>query len=205
VAQYFADKGFAAFCPQYRLAPLYSYPAPLEDIAAFIRYLREKADSLKILPNSIGVIGNSAGGHLAAMAGLAVDPSERADAVVDICGLTDLTNFKESHPPISWDFLTQFMAGAPPDDPRWIEASPLFRVTADASPFLIVHGEDDDVVYVDQSKRLYDALRDAGVSAEFDTLPNEGHSFSMAGFEKILDKASDFFKTHLDAGVKEPA
>src|SRR5688572_25691611 len=81
VAEYFSNAGFAAFCPQYRLSPLYTYPAPLEDIASFIRYLREKADSLGILPDSIGVFGNSAGGHLAAMSGLTADVAERSNAV----------------------------------------------------------------------------------------------------------------------------
>jgi acetyl esterase/lipase len=205
VAQYFSEKGFAAFCPQYRLAPLYSYPSPIEDIATFIVYLREKADSLGILPESIGVIGNSAGGYLAAMAGLAAEAKERANAVVDICGLTDLTNYRESHPPISWDFLVQYMSGASVEDPSWIEASPLFRVNGDAPPFLIFHGEEDDVVYLDQSKRFYDRLREAGVNVDMETMPGEGHSFTLPAFEKILSRSTEFFKTHLDAGVKEPA
>src|SRR5688572_30203605 len=120
VAQYFAEKGFAAFCPQYRLAPLYSYPAPIEDIESFIKYLRENSEKLDILSESIGVIGNSAGGYLAAMAGLTTDTAAKANAVVDICGLTDLTNYRVSHPPISWDFLSQYLSGAPNEDPIWI-------------------------------------------------------------------------------------
>jgi acetyl esterase/lipase len=201
VAQFFAEKGFAAFCPQYRLAPLYSYPAPIEDIESFIKYLRENSEKLDILPDSIGVIGNSAGGYLAAMAGLSGDAAAKANAVVDICGLTDLTNYRESHPPISWDFLSQYLAGAETEDPKWIEASPLFRVSADASPFLIFHGEEDDVVYVDQSVRLAEALKNAGVSVELERLPAEGHSFTMPGFTKILEKSTDFFKSHLGVTV----
>ena len=205
VARYFADQGFAAFCPQYRLAPLYGYPAPIEDIQAFIVYLREKADSLGILADSIGVLGNSAGGHLAAMAGLGEDPNARANAVVDICGLTDLTNYRESHPPISWDFLVQFMGGAPAEDPRWIEASPLFRVHADAPPFLILHGEEDDGVYLDQSVRFFDALKAAGVQCEFEALPNEGHSFTESSFMHILNRSTQFYKDVFAAKVEEPA
>jgi acetyl esterase/lipase len=205
VAQYFAQRGFSAFCPQYRLAPLYSYPAPIEDIATFISYLREKVDSLGILPNAIGVIGNSAGGYLAAMAGLAADENERANAVVDICGLTDLTNYRESHPPISWDFLVQYMSGAAAEDPSWIEASPLFRVHADAPPYLIFHGQDDDVVYLEQSKRFYDSLREAGVNVELEVLPGEGHSFTLPAFEKILQRSTEFFDMHLGARIKETA
>lgn len=201
VAKYFAEKGFAAFCPQYRLAPLYPYPAAVEDIATFVGYLRGKAESLRILPDAIGVIGNSAGGHLAAMAGLAHDAHKRANAVVDICGLTDLTNMKQNHPPISWDFMGQFMAGIPADDPKWIEASPIYRVVEDAPPFLIFHGEDDDVVYVQQSEKFYRALQDAGVKADFEILPGQGHSFTQEGFNRILEKSTEFFRANLTVGV----
>jgi acetyl esterase/lipase len=201
VAQYFAAHGFAAFCPQYRLAPLYGYPAPIEDIAAFLDYLREKADSLGVLPGSVGVIGNSAGGYLAAMAGLTAG----ANAVVDICGLTDLTNYRESHPPISWDFLSQYLAGAAAEDPMWIEASPIFRVHKDAPPFLIFHGSEDDVVYPTQSERFHDALISAGVESDLEILPNEGHSFTEPAFMRILTRSTEFFKKHLKAVVEEPA
>ena len=205
VAQYFSQRGYAAFCPQYRLAPLYTYPAPIEDIENFIGYLREKADSLNVIPESVGVIGNSAGGYLAAMAGLSEDMQGRANAVVNMCGLTDLTNYRESHPSISWDFLVQYMSAASAEDPIWIEASPLFRVHSGAAPFLIFHGEEDDIVYVDQSKRFYNSLREAGVTVDLELLPGEGHSFTPPAFKKILERSTDFFKKHLRAEVGEPA
>jgi len=201
VAQFFAARGFAAFCPQYRLAPLYGYPAPLDDIATFMQYLRQNAEELNILAGSVGVIGNSAGGYLAAMAGLATNAESRANAVVDICGLTDLTNFKEAHPPISWDFILQYMSGASADDPKWIEASPLFRVNAQVSPFLIFHGEEDDVVYIDQSERLFEALKQAGVPVEIVRLAGEGHSFTMPAFTRILEMSTEFLKDKLGVAV----
>jgi acetyl esterase/lipase len=205
VARFFAANGYAAFCPQYRLAPLYPYPAAVEDIEMFVGYLRDKANSLRILPGSIGAIGNSAGGHLASMAGLATDGEKRANAVVDVCGLTDLTNMKENHPPISWDFMGQFMAGIPADDPRWIEASPLYKLMTGAPPFLVIHGEQDDVVYVDQSRKFHDALQQAGAEASLHLLPGQGHSFTEPGFKEILDKSLAFFETHLPQRVKGQA
>jgi acetyl esterase/lipase len=201
VAKYFTEQGFAAFCPQYRLAPLYPYPAAVEDIEQFVGYLREKADSLRILPDSIGAIGNSAGGHLASMVGLSGDARTRANAVVDICGLTDLTNMKENHPPISWDFMGQFMAGIAADDRRWIEASPIYRVSSDAPPFLIFHGEEDDVVYLDQSERFHRALKEAGVRANIEKLAGQGHSFTPDAFKQIMERSAEFFKANLTAGV----
>lgn len=202
IARFFAENGYAAFCPQYRLAPLYPYPAAIEDIAAFFRYLRSESEHLGILPDAIGVIGNSAGGHLASMAGFSADADGRANAVVNISGLADLTNMRETHPPISWDFLGQFLAGAGPEDPQWIEASPIFRITSDAPPFLIFHGEEDDVVYPEQSKRLHEALLEAGVPSEMETLPGEGHSFTLDGFNHILRRSLAFFQERMQAGAK---
>ena len=55
VAQYFAEQGFAAFCPQYRLAPLYTYPAPIEDIETFIKYLRENSEKLGLSQSAVSL------------------------------------------------------------------------------------------------------------------------------------------------------
>jgi dipeptidyl aminopeptidase/acylaminoacyl peptidase len=112
---------------------------------------------------------------------------------------------KENHPPISWDFMGQFMAGIPADDSRWIEASPLYRVFPEAPPFLIIHGEQDDVVYVEQSRKFYDALRQAGIEASLHLLPGQGHSFTEPGFVEALDKSLEFFGRNLAPKVEGQA
>ncbi|MGI8923918.1 MAG: alpha/beta hydrolase [Fimbriimonadales bacterium] len=202
VARYFADHGYAAFSPQYRLAPLHAYPAAIEDCRRFLAFVRENSDKLRVRSNAIGVIGNSAGGHLSALLGTSTDSREKADAVVNISGLADLTDPNKHHPQISWDFIGQFM-GAPfaQSSAAWIEASPLYQIMPSTSPMLIIHGSDDDVVWPDQSKRLKEALDNAGVENELIILEGEGHSFSMQSFETILDRALGFFDARLRAGA----
>lgn len=197
VARSFAGRGFAAFCPQYRLAPLHTYPAAVEDCARFVKFLRNNAYRLGICPSKVGSFGNSAGGYLSTMLAVSEDAQTRVDAAVDVCGLADLTNPGEHHPPIAWDFIAQYI-GEPyqGNEDLWIQASPLFRVRNDTAPLLIVHGAVDDVVYPAQSERLFHALQDHGVPAELIILPNEGHSFSYEAFMLILDKSEAFFKEH---------
>lgn len=193
VAEYFAKKGFAAFCPEYRLAPLHPFPAAIEDCEDFVKHLREHAKELGLNPSRIFSFGNSAGGHLSAS--LAVRDSEhRVNGAVDICGLTDLTNPQSNHPSISWDFIGQFI-GKPfeGNEELWKEASPLYSVTKDAAPVLIFHGGDDDIVWQQQSERLHGELLAAGAKTEIEILPGEGHSFSMPAFEKILERSVEFF------------
>lgn len=195
VAQEFVRRGYAAACPDYRLAPLYTYPAAVEDVRAAVRYLRERGQELGFDPGRIAAFGNSAGGHLASFLALSPDPAERSDASLNVSGLTDLTNPSEQHPEIAWDFLHQFL-GVPyvGNEERWIEASPLYNIHPEASPVANIHGTLDEVVNPSQSVRFHEALREAGVPSELLLLPGEGHSFSPEGFEKVMDFADEFLK-----------
>ena len=179
-----ASHGFAAACPSYRLAPHHPYPAPLDDLRSFVAYCREHAHDLGIQPDRIASLGNSAGGHLAAMVGLTGE--ERVNAVVDICGISDLSDPRADHFPISWAFLDQFMQ-VPYEghEALYRDASPVCHVTKDAPPFLIIHGEADDIVSTEQSMRLASSLSNAGVEHELHLLPNEGHGFSYHGWAEI--------------------
>jgi acetyl esterase/lipase len=202
IAQAFVARGFAAFCPQYRLAPLYPFPAAVEDCRAFLRYLRGNARELHILPEKVGAFGNSAGGHLAAMLAMSPKESERANSAVDISGLTDLTDPTKNHPQISWDFIGQFL-GEPYEhtSPRWIEASPIYQIIPETAPILIIHGDEDDVVWPIQSERFYARLREEGIKSEFIILKNEGHGFSEEGFNEIMKLSTSFFERTMPTGV----
>lgn len=202
IGKFFASNGFVAFCPQYRLAPLHPCPAAVEDLHRFMRYIRRHADGLGIDPVRLGVLGNSAGGHLALSVSTRDECEDgvpsRANACVDICGLADLTDPKSRHPQISWDFIHQFM-GKPYEgnEADWVYASPLSHVDGDCCPMLIFHGALDDIVWPDQSERLHSALQKAGVPSEVIILPNDGHNFSLGSFQFILDKSLEFFQNAL--------
>jgi acetyl esterase/lipase len=200
-----ASAGFAAAAPSYRLAPLHTFPAAVADAMAFVRYARENAKELGIDPNRIASFGNSAGAHLACMLGV-LDrlpdepeaPSSRVNAVVDLCGITDIRDPRGRHLPISWSFVDQFME-LPYDgnEDRYCLASPLCHVSREAAPFLIMHGEDDDVVPIAQSESLAAALREHDVPFEFLRLPGEGHSFSMMVWPDIAHKTVRFLRETL--------
>lgn len=207
IAATLAAQGIAAACPQYRLAPLHPYPAAVEDVQEFVRFARSRADEWNVTPSKVGAMGISAGGHLALMLGLTNPPApqhwprearSQVQAVVDICGLTDLTDPLSKHFEIAHSFLLQFM-GAPPEgnDEVYKSASPLYHVSPDDPPMLIVHGEEDDVVPVAQSDALVDALRLHGVEVEYHRLPGELHGFRPETSLQILDWTLRFFKEKL--------
>lgn len=201
-----ASNGFAAAAPQYRLAPLYPFPAAVLDAMEFVRYVRANASELNIRPERIASMGNSAGGHLASMLGVldrlpeedAETPSARVQAVVDLCGISDINDPRVHHNPIAWSFLEQFMeVGYEGNEERYRVASPVSHVDAHTAPFLIVHGEADDVVPIDQSERMAAALRGHEIPVEYLAFPGEGHSFSYQSWPRIAQHAIDFLNRTL--------
>jgi acetyl esterase/lipase len=208
-AQVFAAAGFAAATVEYRLAPLHPYPAAVADVMAFVRYARGNAAELGIDPERIGAMGVSAGGHLAAMLGVAGKrptaddhtsggETRRIQAVVDLCGITDITHPEGRHFPVAWEFLRQFMGCAySGNEETWREASPLCHVTPEAASFLIMHGREDDIVPLEQSHRLKEALEGAGVQADLHVLPGEGHGFTHPTWLELRGVALEFLSNKL--------
>lgn len=193
-AEWLAKEGFACACISYRLAPLFPFPAAVADVQDFIAYARSKADEWKIRSDQICTMGNSAGGHLALMAGFCRENMETgeavqgANAVVDICGIADLRIPADSHFGIANSFLEQFMDGPHSgNEEKWEAASPMVHASPLSPRTLILHGDQDDVVPVELSRSLDLALRDMGVPCEYRELPGEGHSFTWEGWQTIRD------------------
>lgn len=192
-----AAQGFAAFCPNYRLAPLHPFPSAIRDVQSFVRFLRKDAESFGIDPNAIASLGNSAGGHLASMLGVTDESAEglssRVNSVVAICPITDLTNPTQQHLPIAMAFLEQFMGCNAMESPeKWQDASPVTHVSASSAPHLIIHGTSDDIVPSEQSRSLHAALKAYGVACSHHELPGEGHSFTYSGWTRIEQLFGNF-------------
>lgn len=190
-AIWLAEKGYACALVDYRLAPLHPYPAAVDDVCTFLAFARREHEDLQIDPQRIVSFGNSAGGHLASMMGV-LGP-DRANAVVSLSGISDLTNPDDAHLPIAMAFLEQFMGCSyVGNEDRWREASPMTHVTPEAPPFLIMHGDLDDIVPLTQSERLRDHLSAQGVPVEFGRLAGEGHSFTWEGWKRIRERYVGF-------------
>jgi acetyl esterase/lipase len=190
-----------------------------------VRYLRRFAEVFGIDPARIGVWGESAGGHLAALLALAGDTSELEGsdgvtgeasgvaAVVDFYGVSNLAtmpSLEESFPP-EWieelrrvgdglppDPMAIFLAGSPiPERDRAALASPVTHVTASAPPFLLVHGEADSVVPHGQSVELRNALDAVGVDVDLVSVPGADHVFVGVDPAPLLARGVAWFSDRL--------
>jgi acetyl esterase/lipase len=178
------NAGYTLASIDYRLAPQYKMPAMIQDVKCAVRSFRAHAAEYGIDPERIGVIGASAGGHLAAMLGTTdesagFDVGEYAgypsgvQAVVNMAGPVDLrTPFTSD----SEQVAESVFGTRDPNHPMLVAASPLTWVSPGDAPFLIIHGEDDQRVPLWQSQALYDNLSAARVPARFIIVKNAGHS-----------------------------
>ncbi|MBS1714663.1 MAG: alpha/beta hydrolase [Armatimonadetes bacterium] len=200
-ALWLAPHGYACACIDYRLAPLYPYPTPIADCQRFFSFAAQNAASLGIDTDDMTVFGNSAGGHLALMCGLCEsvagsgEPAVRPQSVVAVCAISDLRVPEQSNLPLSFTFLEQFMDGGYEGrEEQWAAASPVCHLEHARGRFLIVHGTEDDVVPVDQSRSLVQRLTGLGTDVEFVELQGESHSFSWDGWSTIRSEALEFLK-----------
>jgi acetyl esterase/lipase len=182
--------GYAVASINYRLTSAAPFPAQIEDCKAAVRWLRANAAKYNLDADRIGVWGMSAGGHLAALLGTSggvpelegsgdnMQYSSQVQAVCDVAGPADLPALTNVGPKRT--LAIEGLLGGPleKDKAKAIAASPIHYVSKDNPPFLIVHGEGDRVIPVEQSQRLYEALRKAGVNATL-KMPHVGHQGVM--------------------------
>jgi len=219
------EAGIACATVDYRHALEAPFPAQLHDLKAAVRYLREHADMLGIDAGRIGAWGESAGGHLAALLGLTgarkdlegglgvQGHSSAVSAVIDFYGVSSLPDMPAMNIPPGMmtgplsaavpDGMTlepgPMLVGGTADAALLAAASPLGYVTADAPPFLLVHGDSDGLVPLSQSQLLAAALDDANVRNELITIRGGDHCFFGAEgqLDRILGSAVAYFAHEL--------
>jgi acetyl esterase/lipase len=213
----YARQGYVCFSVNYRLAksPANPWPAQLDDVQRAVRWIRAHADQYHLDAAHLGAIGGSAGGHLVACLGTMdtrdnSDPelakySSRVTCVVDMSGPSDLTaDFASlgAQGAQAIAIMTNFFGGKTRDQAPdlYRDASPVFHIDDKTVPFLIFHGEADELVPVDQARRLDAALRKAGRESKLMTFPGVGHG--VAGPEvgsTVAREALSFLQRHLKA------
>jgi acetyl esterase/lipase len=202
-------EGFAVASINYRLSQEAIFPAQIEDCKAAIRFLRAKAADYGIDVRRIGAFGSSAGGHLVALLGVSADKKEweigayldqssQVQAVCDWFGPTNLLTMGAQAGPNSRldhdapDSPESKLIGAhlPNAPDKANAASPLSYVTSDDAPMLIVHGDADPVVPVQQSETFYAALEKAGVNATLHIVKGGGHGdgFQIPEVQQLVRK-----------------
>jgi acetyl esterase/lipase len=213
----FLKDGFAAASVNYRLSQHAIFPAQIEDCKAAVRFLRANAGKYNIDPNRIGVWGSSAGGHLVAMLGTTGDAndfdkgpnlqvSSKVQAVCDFFGPTDFTKMNDFQSDMDHDAPDAPEAkliGGPVQENKEAckRANPITYISKDDPPFLICHGDKDNLVPHNQSVLLNEALKKAGVEVTFHTVEGGGHGFQDPEADRMV---FEFFNRHLkEAGKKK--
>ncbi|MDB4500637.1 DUF1080 domain-containing protein [Akkermansiaceae bacterium] len=206
--------GFALASVNYRLTNHAQFPAQIHDCKAAIRYLRAHASIYGIDPEQIGVWGSSAGGHLVALLGTSADVKElegdlgvsgvssRVQAVCDYFGPSDLVEMGKNpfRGGVEGDAekspISKLLGGAIHSDlEKARQASPVTYISADDPPFLILHGDQDPLVPLEQSTEFDRLLKEAEVSSAFLLREGKGHRFFNSPEE--VEAVVNFFKKTL--------
>lgn len=184
-ATYLNSLGVAAFVLKYRLGPKYRHPIELGDMQRAIRTVRSRAEEWRIAPDRIGVMGFSAGGHLASHASTQVDAAS-ASAVDDIDRVSSRPNFAIlGYPVISlseaWTHKGSrtMLLGETASDETARRLSTDTLVTAQTPPTFLFHTNADTAVPVENSVHYFLALRKAGVPAEMHIFKDGAHGVGM--------------------------
>ena len=214
VAPHVASGRYAAVSIGYRLSGEVSYPAPLHDVKAGIRWIRAHADQYGFDPDRICAMGASAGGHLTALVGTTNGSAEHAGALgshddqssdvscaIDLFGPTDLTAATPSSRPSGAGPTSRaaFLGEADGSQSALARsASPLLQVDPGDPPFLIIHGTADPLVPYSDSVALDAALREAGVPSTLMTIEGGGHG------DFFGPETTEQVRTFLDAHIGAP-
>ncbi|MBM3837629.1 MAG: alpha/beta hydrolase [Verrucomicrobia bacterium] len=206
----FVREGYVVASINYRLSQHAIFPAQIEDCKAAIRWLRANAGQYGIDADRIGVWGSSAGGHLVALLGTAGDAkqfekgehlewSSRVQAVCDWFGPTDFTQMNKAGSSMDHDAADSpesHLIGGPIQNnkEKTARANPITYVSRDDPPFLIMHGDRDPLVPMNQSELLEAALKSAGVEVTFHVVKGAGHGF---GGPELTRMVREFFARHL--------
>ncbi len=201
IAKWLNSKGIAAIVLKYRLpgskSNIVKHLSPLMDAQRAIRLVRANAKKWNINPNQIGIMGFSAGGHLASSAGTHFDNglSNPSDSIEKVSCRPDFMAL--IYPVITFTDSSLHrgsrtnLLGEKPDTSLYRFFSSELQVSANTPPTFIFHTEDDQVVPVKNALLMYNALVKKNISAELHIFPHGNHGCSLALGNKELEQWTD--------------
>ena len=173
-----SQAGLAWFSISYRLATdVTRFGVAIDDVQSAVRYVKAHADEYNIDPNRIALIGESAGGQLAAMAVLRGGTDVAVKAVVAIYTPTDLVSLVKNSRYVPTQ-MQNAIKGSPWESfilAGLSQLSPIENVRRDMPPFLFIHGTSDMLVPFEQSKQMCERMRKLGASCELYPVEGAGH------------------------------
>lgn len=198
------DRGFTLFVVRHGSSPKFTIPEIVDDVRSAVRFVRLHADDYGIDPDRLGVFGHSAGGHLSLVLGTTGDNgdpkasdkraqvSSRVQAVVAYFPPTDIrpwvdesSRYWQNYPALRFDADLA-------DD-----FSPLLHVSADDAPTLLLHGDKDELVPIEHSRKILKAFEDHEVPAELVVIEGAAHGFRDKDAKRAIDATLDWLSRQL--------
>lgn len=187
------DHGFAVASVSFRLTPVAPLPAQVHDIKGAIRFLRANADEYGYNADRIGITGVSSGGHLAALVGLTngsephegdvggnPDVSSDVQAVISYFGASNLTSILDQSTPFGLSLrepAIELLIGGTLEEQVDLArfGSPVFQVDEDDPPLLLMHGDQDPQMPINQSHELHGVAKENGLDVHFEVIHGSAH------------------------------
>ena len=203
------SKGFTFFNVRHGSSPKFGIPEIVSDLRRAVRFIRFHAKDYGINAERLGLWGGSAGGHLSLLLATTPDTGNsevieefeketgRVSAVVAYFPLTNLdrnVDAQAENNPDSQNIFSDLGLGM--DQLR--EYSPIYFVSSDNPPTLIIHGEKDESVPLSQGESMYKRLLEAGVESKLVIIPDAGHGFDGEDADLALAEAVTWFEKHLN-------
>ena len=223
------NAGYAMASVSYRLSGDAPYPAQVHDLKAAVRFLRANAGRYGFDASRIGIIGVSAGAHLAALVGVTNGSAEHegaaggtagetggataapaadsdVQAIVSYFGASNLTSILDQSTPFGLNIrvpgLTALFDG-PVEERQALarSASPVFHVDSDDPPLLLLHGDQDPQMPINQSHELHGAYEAAGLDVAFEVVHGAAHGGAAFFDEARTELVVDFLNRQLRANA----
>jgi len=202
----FVDAGYTLFSVNHRATPRFFYPAAVEDVQRAVRFIRYHADKFGINPDRIGAIGGSSGGHLASLLGvldgneiLADDTpinrmSAKVQCVIARAAPTDFLNAS-----IGENFLNVKVKKKPSTIEYKVAqmASPIYHISEDDPPILLIHGDQDPVVPFVLSENMHNKLLEMNVESNLITVEGGVHGPGVLDSPEVREKMVQWMDQHL--------
>ncbi len=208
VPKQFVARGIATASIDFRQSTDARFPAMVHDIKAAVRFLRAKAGDYGYRAERIAIGGSSSGGHLAALVGVTngdarlegsvgshLTESSSVQAIVDYYGASNLTTILAQSTPFGLNVrrpALELLLGALPDSAKELAvlASPVFHVDRSDPPLLLLHGDQDSQMPINQAHELQGAYAKSGLDVYFDVVHGAAHGgdlfFSPDRVERVL-------------------
>jgi acetyl esterase/lipase len=211
--QSLTEHGFAVASVDYRLSPVARFPAQVHDIKAAIRYLRADAAQYGLDTKRFAIAGASAGGHLAALTGVSgsdlegevgghSDQSSAVTAIVSFYGASNLQTILSQSTPhglsVRVPALHLLLGGQPEVQPALArQASPVAHVDGKSPPLLLIHGDQDPQMPINQAHELHGVYLQHERPVEFDVVYGAAHGGEAFYTPEKIERVAVFLRKSL--------